>query len=107
METLESVVSSVLIRSLTSIAVWRAGFKWKSAELKLPTRPSVPTTLHYLERAPVDAVVSDGKGAAVPTLVLIPGLTMEATVFVPMAAKLNLPQYRIIVVELPAQGENR
>lgn len=105
METLESVVSSVLIRSLTSIAVWRAGFKWKSAELKLPT--GVPTTLHYLERAPVDAVVSDGKGAAVPTLVLIPGLTMEATVFVPMAAKLNLPQYRIIVVELPAQGENR
>jgi pimeloyl-ACP methyl ester carboxylesterase len=62
-------------------------------------------TLHYLEREPAPG--SQAEGAPVPTLVLIPGLTMEAHVFVSLIEKLRIPEYRVIVVELPAHGANR
>lgn len=103
--SLKSLLASWVVYGATALAVFRAGFKWRSARVSLNRGGArqKTQTLHFLERAP-EAYVDR---SPVPTLVLIPGLTMEAPTFLALVRKLHLPHFRIVVVELPAQGANR
>ena len=116
------VLAEVLVRQLVAWSTWRAGFQWKIATVPDPraadgggsvepdtdtvATPRTTCDVHYLERAPAVSDTSSLEKAR--TLVLIPGLTMEASTFLSFVTKLNLPStYRVVIVELPGQGANR
>lgn len=102
------LLASTLVHGVTAVAVWRAGFQWKSVDLNLSLEMAAGShrtvTMHYLERE----ATRTSSACPQKTVVLIPGLTMDAATFLPLAAKLDLPpNYRTVLVELPAQGANR